>query len=53
MKTFKGILGLGIAAAFAAATCLPARMSAQDATSTTTTSARTTENWIHVRVESK
>jgi hypothetical protein len=53
MKTFKGILGLGIAAAFAAATFLPARTSAQDTTSTTTTSAKTTEQWIHVRVESK
>jgi len=53
MKTFRGILGLGIAAAFATATFLPARTSAQDATSTTTTSAKTTEQWIHVRVESK
>jgi hypothetical protein len=53
MKTFKGILGLGIAAALAAATFLPARTSAQDTTSATTTSAKTTEQWIHVRVESK
>jgi len=53
MKSFKGILRLGIAAAFAVATFLPARTSAQDTTSTTTTSAKTTEQWIHVRVESK
>jgi hypothetical protein len=53
MKTFKGILGLGIVAAFAAATFLPARTSAQDTASTTTTSGKTTEQWIHVRVESK
>jgi hypothetical protein len=53
MKTLRRILGLGIAAAFAAATFLPARTSAQDTTPTTTTSARTTEQWIHVRVESK
>lgn len=53
MKTFRGILGLGIAAAFAAASFLPARTSAQDTTSATTTSAKTTEQWIHVRVESK
>jgi hypothetical protein len=53
MKTFKGILGLGIAAAFAAASFLPAQTSAQDTTSPTTTSAKTTEQWIHVRVESK
>ena len=53
MKTFRGILGLGIAAAFAAAGFLPARTSAQDTTPATTTSAKTTEQWIHVRVESK
>jgi hypothetical protein len=53
MNTFKGILGLGIAAAFAAATFLPARTPAQDTTPATTTSAKATEQWIHVRVESK
>ena len=53
MRTFRGILGFGIAAAFAAATFLPARTSAQDTTSTTTTSAKTMEQWIHVRMESK
>lgn len=53
MKIFKGILGLGIAAAVAVATFLPARTSAQDTTATTTSSAKTTEQWIHVRVESK
>jgi hypothetical protein len=53
MKAFKGILGLGIAAAFAAASFLPAQTSAQDTISPTTTSAKTTEQWIHVRVESK
>jgi translation elongation factor EF-1alpha len=52
MKTFRGILGFGIAAAFAAATFLPARTIAQDTTSTTTTSSKA-EQWIHVRVESK
>ncbi|HXJ15162.1 MAG TPA: hypothetical protein VNH19_23055 [Candidatus Limnocylindrales bacterium] len=53
MKTFKGILGFGIAAALAAATFLPVRAFAQETTSTTTTSAKATEQWIHVRVESK
>src|SRR5436190_798256 len=53
MNNFRGILGLVIAAAFAVATFLPARTSAQGTTSTTTTSAKTTEQWIHVRVESK
>lgn len=52
MKTFKGILGLGIAAAFAASTFLPARTSAQD-TASATASGKTAEQWIHVRVESK
>jgi len=52
MKTFRGILGLGIAAAFAAATFLPAPASAQETSSTTTTSSKA-EQWIHVRVESK
>jgi hypothetical protein len=52
MKTFRGILGFGIAAAFAAATFLPTRTIAQDTTSTTTTSSKA-EQWIHVRVESK
>lgn len=51
MKTFRGILGFGIAAAFAAASFLPARTVAQDAQSTTTSSKA--EQWIHVRVESK
>jgi hypothetical protein len=53
MNIFKGILGLGIAAAVAAASFLPARTFAQDTTSTTTSSGKTTEQWIHVRVESK
>jgi hypothetical protein len=53
MKTFRGILGLGIAAAFAAASFLPARTSAQETTPTTTSSTKATEQWIHVRVESK
>jgi hypothetical protein len=52
MKTFRGILGFGIAAAFAAATFLPARTVAQDTPSTTTSSSKA-EQWIHVRVESK
>jgi hypothetical protein len=51
MKTLRGILGFGIAAAFAAATFLPARTVAQDTPSTTTSSKA--EQWIHVRVESK
>ena len=53
MNIFKGILGLGIAAAVAAAGFLPARTFAQDTTSTTTSSGKTTEQWIHLRVESK
>ena len=53
MKTFRGILGFGLAAALAAATFLPARTLAQETTSTTTTSTKATEQWIHVRVESK
>jgi hypothetical protein len=52
MKTFRGILGLGIGAAFAAVTFLPAGASAQETSSTTTTSSKA-EQWIHVRVESK
>ncbi|HEV8075574.1 MAG TPA: hypothetical protein VGP66_06985 [Candidatus Acidoferrum sp.] len=52
MKTFRGFLGFGIAAALAAATFLPARTIAQD-TTTTTASGSKAEQWIHVRVESK
>ena len=52
MKTFRGILGFGIAAALAAASFLPGRTVAQDTPSTTTTSSKG-EQWIHVRVESK
>jgi len=56
MKTFRGLLGLGIAAAFAAASFLPARTSAQDTTTSTTSTTASSgkaEQWIHVRVESK
>jgi hypothetical protein len=52
MKIFRGFLGFGIAAAFAAATFLPARAIAQDTTTTTASSGKA-EQWIHVRVESK
>ena len=52
MKTFRGFLCFGIAAAFAAATFLPARAIAQD-TTTKTVSSSNAEQWIHVRVESK
>jgi predicted lipoprotein with Yx(FWY)xxD motif len=52
MKTFRGILGLGIAAALAATIFLPARTFAQDTTTTTASSSKS-EQWIHVRVESK
>ncbi|HET6933060.1 MAG TPA: hypothetical protein VFI45_22235, partial [Candidatus Acidoferrum sp.] len=52
MKTFRGMFGLGIAAALAAATFLPARAIAQDTTTTTASSGKS-EQWIHVRVESK
>jgi len=52
MKTFRGFLGFGIAAAFAAATFLPARTIAQDTTTTTASNSKA-EQWIHVRVESK
>jgi hypothetical protein len=52
MKTFQGILGLGIAAAVAAASFLAAGTFAQDTTTTTATSSKA-EQWIHVRVESK
>jgi hypothetical protein len=52
MKSFKGFLGLGIAAALAAATFLPSATIAQD-TSTSTASSGKSEQWIHVRVESK
>jgi hypothetical protein len=45
MKTFRGFLRFGIAAALAAATFLPTR--------TTTASSSKSEQWIHVRVESK
>jgi hypothetical protein len=50
MKTLRGFLGFGIAAAFASATFLPTRVIAQD---TTTGSSSKSEQWIHVRVESK
>ena len=52
MKSFKGFLGLGIAAALAAATFLPSATIAQD-TSTSAASSGKSEQWIHVRVESK
>jgi hypothetical protein len=52
MKTFKGILGLGMTAALAAATFLPSNTIAQDTTTTTASSGKP-EQWIHVRVESK
>ena len=52
MKSFKGFLGLGITAALAAATFLPSATIAQD-TSTTAASSGKSEQWIHVRVESK
>jgi hypothetical protein len=56
MKSFSGILVSSstfvLAAAFAAAAFLPARGLAQ-ATSSTMTSSSKTEQWIHVRVESK
>ena len=52
MKTFKGILGLGMTAALAAAAFLPSATIAQDATTTTTSSGKA-EQWIHVRVESR
>jgi hypothetical protein len=52
MKTFRGFLGFGIAAALAAATFLPTRTIAQDTTTTTASSSKS-EQWIHVRVESK
>ena len=52
MKTFRGFLGFGIAAAFAAATFLPARTIAQDTTTTTASNSKA-EQWIHVRVVSK
>jgi hypothetical protein len=52
MKTFRGFLGFGIAAALAATTFLPARTIAQDTTTTTASSSKS-EQWIHVRVESK
>lgn len=56
MKSFRGILVFSssfvLAAAFAAATFLPARTIAQDITTTTASSSKA-EQWIHVRVESK
>jgi hypothetical protein len=52
MKTCKGILGLGMTAALAAATFLPSATIAQDTTTTTAASGKS-EQWIHVRVESK
>jgi hypothetical protein len=56
MKRFRGILVTSstfvLAAAFAAATFLPAPGFAQETASTTTTSSKA-EQWIHVRVESK
>jgi hypothetical protein len=56
MRTFKEVLGLSIAAAFAAASFLPARTYAQDTTNsaaTITAPSGKAEQWIHVRVESK
>jgi hypothetical protein len=50
MKTFRGFLGLSSAVALAAATFLPGAAIAQD---TTTSSSSKSEQWIHVRVESK
>ena len=50
MKTFRGILVISSTLVFAAATFLPARAIAQD---TTTGSSSKSEQWIHVRVESK
>jgi hypothetical protein len=52
MKIFKGILGFGMTAALAAATFLPSATIAQDTTTTTASSGKS-EQWIHVRVESK
>jgi hypothetical protein len=52
MKSFKGFLGLGMTAALAAATFLPSATIAQD-TITATASSGKSEQWIHVRVESK
>ncbi len=50
MKTFRGYLGLGFAVAIAAATFLPCAAMAQN---TATNSNGKSEQWIHVRVESK
>ncbi|HKM66353.1 MAG TPA: hypothetical protein VJX70_04235 [Candidatus Acidoferrum sp.] len=50
MNTFRGYLGLGFAVAFAAATFLPWVAIAQN---TSVSSDGKSEQWIHVRVESK
>ena len=52
MKISKGILGLGMTAVLAAAAFLPSITIAQDTTSSTASSGKS-EQWIHVRVESK
>jgi hypothetical protein len=50
MKTFRGFLGFSVKVALAAATFLPSAAIAQN---TTTSSSGKSEQWIHVRVESK
>jgi len=50
MKTSRGFLVLSFAFVLAAATLLARRRDAQD---TTTSSSAKSEQWIHVRVESK
>jgi hypothetical protein len=50
MKTYRGTLGFSFAVAFAAATFLPGLAIAQE---TKTETSGKTEQWIHVRVESK
>ena len=52
MKISKGILGLGMTAVLAAAAFLPSITIAQDTTTPTASSGKS-EQWIHVRVESK
>ena len=50
MKTFRGFLAIGSTFVLAAATFLAGAAIAQD---TTTSSSGKSEQWIHVRVESK
>jgi len=50
MKTFRGFLGFSATVAFAVTSFLPTSAIAQD---TTTSSSSKSEQWIHVRVESK